>query len=172
MRNPLLLRLPERLPFLAGFSLRRGTALLGLILILFFFGIYTEQLYHFFDKAFLSLFTSLGISSLLNRSQAEVSTQITMRSWPTIFTYGALYTSLCFLILHVYLNNFRKTKMSAAFYGALFATCILLIFLGKLVPGYTWAYTLCRRFIEMIVSPFPMVFLIAVFHGFSPKNKS
>ncbi len=172
MRNLLLLRLPDQKRFLAGFSLRRGLALFCLILILFFLGIYTEQVYQFFDKVFLDLFTNLGISSLLNRSQAEVSSQITMRSWPTIFAYGALYTSLGFLILHIYLNNRWKTKMSAAFYGALFATCVLLILLGKLVPSFNWAYMLCRRLIELIVSPFPVILMIAVFAGFHPKSKN
>lgn len=172
MRNPMLFPLPEAFRWPATFSRKRAAALLGLILILFFLGIYTEHIYLFLDKVFLHVFTSLGLGSVLRQSQAEVSAQITMRSWPTMATYGLLYTGLSFLILHVYLNDWQKTKLCAAFYASFLLTCVLLIGLGKLVPEFKWAYMLCRRLIEMIVSPFPIVLLLAVFAGFSRKNNS
>src|SRR4051812_30920084 len=115
MRNLLQFPLPESWRLPPSFSLKRAVVLFGLILILFCFGLYTEQIYLSLDKVFLNLFTSLGLSSLLRQSQAEVSTQITMRSWPTMISYGIIYICLGFLILHVYLNDWRKTKLSAAF---------------------------------------------------------
>ena len=169
MRNLLPLPIPDTFRNLVQQAVPRKAALFSLVLVLFFTGVYTEQIYAWLDRFYQFLFSSFGIFSFLNRSQAEVSSQITMRSWPTMLTYGLMYTSLSFATLHVYFNNFYKTKITAAFYAAIFLLCVFLISMGKLIPEFVWAYKLCRRIIELVISPFPVVLLLAVFAGFKRK---
>lgn len=169
MRNLLPIPLPEAAPAWGLASLPRKFLLVTLAAGLFFTGVYTEQIYLGLDRFYQHLFSSFGVFSFLNRSQAEVSAQLTMRSWPTMLTYGLLYTGLSFATLHVYFNHFWKTRITALFYAAVFLLCVLLIGVGKLVPEFEWAYKLCRRIIELVVSPFPVVLLLAVFAGFKRK---
>ncbi len=152
-----------------AFSYKRKALLFVLVLFLLLFGIYTEQIYLLLDRFYYSLASRVSFLSFLHTSQAEVSSKITMRSWPTMVTYGLIYTALSFAILHVYFNNLWKTKISALFYLALFVLCLILIAAGKFIPGMAWAYLLCRRLIEMIVSPFPIILLLAVFAGFKKR---
>src|SRR5688572_8608894 len=166
MRNLLQIQLSERIQHAFTISSNRKPLLFCLLLILFFTGVYTEKIYLLLDQFFYFLSTKAGFLSFLNNSQAEVSSLITMRSWPTMITYGLGFTGLCFITLHVYFNDFRKTKITAAFYASIFIFCLSLIVLGKIVPDFTWAYKLSRRIIELVVSPFPVVLLIAVFAGF------
>ena len=78
-----------------------------------------------------------------------------------MLTYGLLYTGLSFCTLHVYFNRYRETKVIAGLYGSIFLTCSLLIVIGKIGPNGLWAYMLCRRLIEMVVSPLPVILLAA-----------
>ena len=170
MRNLLQIQLPERLQnaFMVGSN--RKPLLFCFFLILFFTGVFTEQIYLLLDQFFYFLSTKAGFLAFLNKSQAEVSSLITMRSWPTMVTYGLGFTGLCFITLHVYFNDFWKTKITAAFYACIFIFCFSLILLGKIAPELDWAYKLSRRIIELIVSPFPVILLIAVFTGFKKRS--
>ena len=169
MRNLLQIQLPERLQHAFTIGSNRKPLLFCLFLILFFTGVFTEQLYLLLDQFYFFISTKVGFLSFLNTSQAEVSTLITMRSWPTMVTYGLGFTGLCFITLHVYFNDFWKTKITAAFYVSIFVFCLSLIVLGKIAPELDWAYKLSRRIIELVVSPFPVVLLIAVFAGFKKR---
>ena len=170
MRNLLQLQLPERTLKAFSVGYKRKLVLFCLFLILFFAGVFTEKLYLLLDQFYYFLSTKAGFLSFLNNSQAEVSTLITMRSWPTMVSYGLGFTGLCFITLHVYFNDRWKTKITAAFYASLFLLCFCLIVLGKIVPDFNWAYMLSRRIIELVVSPFPVALLIAVFTGFKKRS--
>ena len=170
MPNLLQLQLPERIQNVFSVINKRKLVLFCLFLILFFTGVFTEKIYLLLDRFFYFLSTKAGFLSFLNRSQAGVSTLITMRSWPTMVTYGLGFTGLCFITLHVYFNDIWKTKITAALYASLFLVCISLILVGKIAPDLNWAYMLSRRIIELVVSPFPVVLLIAVFAGFNKRS--
>ena len=170
MRSLLQLQLPESIQGVFTTGTKRKALLFCLFLILFLTGVFTEQIYLWLDQFFYYLSTKVGFLAFLNRSQAEVSSLITMRSWPTMITYGLSFTGLCFITLHVYFNDWWKTRITAAFYACIFLFCLGLIVLGKLVPDFNWAYMLSRRIIELVVSPFPVVLLLAVFAGFRKRT--
>ncbi|MFC5270528.1 XrtX-associated membrane protein [Adhaeribacter terreus] len=162
MRNRILLLFqPEARNFAVPGNALRKALLFGLFTLLFFTGVFTDYIYLYLDRLYYFVFTSLGWFSLLNQSQAEVSSLVTMRSWPTMLTYGLLYTALSFLFLHVYFNKNWKSLIAAGFYFFIFMACTTLILTGKMLPDADWAYKLCRRLIEMVISPLPVILLIA-----------
>ncbi|HSI91324.1 MAG TPA: hypothetical protein VK927_09425 [Adhaeribacter sp.] len=151
---------------------QRKVVLSGLLVLLIAAGVFTEQIFLWLDHFFIGLFSTLGLYEVLQQSQAEVSSQLTMRSWPAMLSYGLMYTVLSFLTLHVYFNRLWKTKIAMSFYLGIFLICSLLIITGKLTPNGNWAYMLCRRLIEMVVSPLPVILLAAALSTFRAKQQN
>ena len=162
MRNRILLLFqPEARSFAVPGEALRKTLLFGLLTLLLLTGVFTDYIYLYLDRLYYHVFTSLGWFAFLHQSQAEISSLVTQRSWPTMITYGLLYTALSFLFLHVYFNRNWKSLIAAGFYFIIFLACTALILTGKLLPNAELAYKLCRRLIEMVVSPLPVILLIA-----------
>lgn len=150
--------------------LSRKVLLTFLFSLLFLAGVFTEQIYRAFDAFFNSVFAAFGMADDLKKSQQEVSTQLTERNWLTMISYGVLYTALCFITLHIFLNNMRKTLIAALLYGLLFGLCATFIITGKIFPSLYWPFKLSRRIIEIIVSPLPVILLMAALYSKSrPK---
>ena len=141
--------------------LSRKVLLALLFSLLFLSGVFTEQIYRAFDLFYKTVFTSLGFAGTLERSQQEVSTQLTERSWLTMISYGLLYTLLSFITVHIFLKNARNTLIAGLLYAFLFGLCIVLILTGKVFSSLHWPFMLCRRLIEIIVSPLPVILLMA-----------
>src|SRR5688572_8945007 len=142
--------------------------ILGICLLLA--GIYSEPIYKILTEAYHKVFLLFGLSFLASKPQAGISTLITKHSLPAIATYGIGYVLLSFLFLHVYFSNFRKSLLTIYFYASVFLVCLLLIALGKSVPALQESYKLARHLIEFIISPFPVIFLVAAFKAFSSNS--
>ncbi|KAA9331250.1 XrtX-associated membrane protein [Adhaeribacter soli] len=139
----------------------RKVLLALLFSLVFLAGVFTEQIYHAFDLLYKAVFTALGLAGSLERSQQEVSTQLTERNWLTMISYGLLYTILCFITVHIFLKNARNTLIAGLLYAFLFGLCIALILTGKIFSSLHWPFMLTRRLIEIIVSPLPVILLMA-----------
>src|SRR5690606_35008833 len=162
MRNRILLLLqPEAQAIALPDGLLRKALLFGLLTLLFFTGVFTDSIFRNLDVFYYAIAEILGMNRVVNNSQAGVSSLITMRSWPSMLTYGLLYTGLSFAFLHIYFNRRWKSMIAAGFYLLIFVACCFLIVTGKLLADATWAYKLARRLIEMVVSPLPVILLIA-----------
>jgi hypothetical protein len=162
MRNRILLLFqPEARHFAFPGDLLRKTLLFGLFTLLVLTGLFTDHIFLFLNKLYHYIFISLGLFSFLNKSQVEVSSLVTMRSWSTMITYVLLYSALSFLFLHLYFNRSWKSLIVAGFYFFIIMACTMLILTGKLLPDAEWAYKLCLHLMEMLVSPLPVILLIA-----------
>jgi hypothetical protein len=142
-----------------------------LAILLFLVGFYTEFLFGFLTRGFDMLFLDAGSYGFLPEKGLAVSRLITRRSFPVMLLYGAVYTALSFVFLHVYFRSKKTSLLAAGFYGVVFLGCLLLMGTGKFFPELTAASRLARRLIEFIVSPFPIVLLIAAFRAF-PNRKA
>lgn len=162
---------PESLNKVAFFPTFRYLTLILLGLLIFLAGFYTESIFSLLTEFYNHAFTVLGWKNAVTDTRKEVSDLVTMRSFPAMVTYGMLYTLLSFLFLFFYFRDKQQTRLAGIFYMAIFFCCALLIFIGKLSPELAGAYKLSRRLIEFIVSPFPIVLLVATSKAFSSFNK-
>jgi hypothetical protein len=137
---------------------------------LLFAGIYSDQIFKILTELYQSIFLSIGLTALAAKPQAGISDLITMRSLPAIATYSLGYVTISFLFLHFYLADSRKSKLSLYFYAGIFLICLFLIALGKVFPAFQEAYKLARHLIEFIISPFPVILLVATFKAFPSSN--
>src|SRR5436190_23935202 len=105
-------------------------------------GIYTKVIFRYLTLFYDQLFTVVGLNSVLQHIQTHTSTLVTMRSLPTMATYGLAYTACGFLFLHFAFKSPQKSRLAASFYLFIFLTCILLIVLGTLFPKLDITYKL------------------------------
>ena len=143
----------------------RTVAVSGLVAVLFWAGIYDEAVFNALNAGWQKLLTSLGLAEQLAAVQRGISTQVTKRSLPTMFTYGLLYTSTCLLLLRFLLPpGGHRMRRVVALYAVVFVACGLLLAGGKLAGDVPWAYRLARRLIDFIVSPLPVVVLLPLLY--------
>ena len=98
--------------------------------------------------------------------QQHTPAQVTARSLPGMFLYSLSYCALAGLLTALALGAVRQLphtlRRVATAYGLGFALCVAGLVLGY--AGLTGAWPLVRRLIDLLVSPLPVVVLIALYH--------
>jgi len=141
-------------------------AVIVLIALLFWVGVYDEPVFTFLTASWHKLFSAVGVADRLSVVQQGVSGEVTKRSLPAVFTYALLYTSVCLLLLRLLLPAHRR-RLVLTLYGVVFCCCAVLLLAGKL-SGVVWPYQLGRRLIDFIVSPLPIIVLVPLLRWYAP----
>jgi hypothetical protein len=113
--------------------------------------------------------TSLQASALLHSSAIEQITN-THRDAPAILTYGALYVSICFVLLLLLLTSASQRRVAMLFYVSATLVFIVLFTGGKL--GSTVLLQLSSQLIHFIVSPLPVIVLVPLLRWYLPHKNT
>jgi small-conductance mechanosensitive channel len=151
--------------------LLRGALIVGLVLALFFIGIFSDAVLAAIDAFWQHLLRLLGLADQAATLQQGISGLVTKRSLISVVTYSLLYTCGCLLLLIVALNDGRRFRLVLQLYAAVFAACFALVVVGKLAGDATWAYKLARRLIDFIVSLLPVIILVPLLSWYRPTEK-
>ena len=142
--------------------------LFGLVLVT---GIFSKQIQAELDELFYLIFQKAGFGQQLQHSQQTVSTRLTKGNWLSMVSYAGLYVILCITTLHFYFNNAKKTVATLSIYLVLLGLCVLLVIIGKAFGDLAWPLMLTRRVIEILISPLPVIFLMAALRTATNKPK-
>jgi len=88
---------------------------------------------------------------------------LTTRNVPAMVAFGLLYVGLSVLVLHMALANRRQTWLVMLSYGGALGVVAALLIVGKLLGMGATFTPLAREVIDFILSPLPVVLLLAVF---------
>ncbi|UOQ72665.1 XrtX-associated membrane protein [Hymenobacter cellulosilyticus] len=110
-------------PVLLGRNLGAGL----LIVALFWVGMHNDQVFAVLTRAWQRIFLMFGLSTQAAGPQSGVSTLVTTRSLPAVFTYSLLYTAACLGVLYAALYDAARMRLVLQLYGAVFAACALLL---------------------------------------------
>ncbi|PJJ54491.1 XrtX-associated membrane protein [Hymenobacter chitinivorans] len=138
----------------------RGLTAGLLVAALFWVGMHNDQVFVALTQAWQKIFLTLGLSAQAAKPQSGISTLVTTRSLPAVFTYSLLYTAACLGVLYAALYDTARMRLVLQLYAAVFGACTLLLLGGKLLGDASWAYQLGRRLIDFIVSPLPVIILV------------
>jgi magnesium-transporting ATPase (P-type) len=155
---------------LIGSKKRRNLVLFFLFSLVLISGIFSKQIQHGLDESYYFIFQKIGLRNMLKNSRQTVSTRLTKGNWISMVSYAVMYIFLCFTTLHFYFNNARKTLTTLSIYLVLLGLCVLLVLIGKGLGDIAWPLLLTRRIIEILISPLPVIFLMAALR--SPANKT
>jgi len=139
-------------------------------LLVFALGIASDAVFAFLTRAWQQLFAGLGLGSVLQRAQQGTSTEVTQRSLPAVFTYAALYLVLCLALLRIVLRRAALWWQAVRAYAAVTALIVLLLLVGKLSGNAVLPLKVARRLIDFLVSPLPVVLLVALLA--SPRRQA
>lgn len=155
-------KLSRDMPRLARRGIRNASLLLLASAILAA-GVYTDLIFKALDAAILQLVNALDLDNMYQAVVRNSHSKITMQRLPSMLAYGTGYCSLCLLTLYIYLSKREQFLLAILFYAGVFALCVCLLALGKLLGDFVPAYNLARRLIEMIISPLPVILLVSAF---------
>ncbi|SHL27275.1 hypothetical protein SAMN02746009_02469 [Hymenobacter psychrotolerans DSM 18569] len=147
----------------------RAIAVLVLVAVLFWAGVYDEAVFAELTEAWQKVLTMLGFTDQLAAVQQSVSGEVTKRSLPAVLTYALLYTGVCLLLLRLLLPA-RHMRLILLLYGAVFGCCAVLLVVGRLAGDVPWIYQLGRRLIDFIVSPLPVIGLVVLLRWYAPAT--
>ncbi|WP_394367991.1 XrtX-associated membrane protein [Pontibacter cellulosilyticus] len=76
------------------------------------------------------------------------------------YFFRIIYCFLCLLIVHLYTDNWKKTKVTLYLYGITFIVSLVLVKTGKNISQLDIAYRMGAQLVGIMVSPFPVVLII------------
>jgi hypothetical protein len=145
-----------------------------LIATLFSATLNNEALYEAFGNFWRKLFGAASNASLQNSAalHSSIIRQVTNthRDAPAILTYGALYVSICFILLLLLLPVASQRKVAMLFYVGLILIFIVLLIIGNLCS--TVLLQLSSQLIHFIVSPLPIIVLVPLLRWYLPHENT
>ncbi|UOQ53509.1 XrtX-associated membrane protein [Hymenobacter cellulosivorans] len=141
-----------------------------LVVALFWAGMHNDLVFAVLTQTWQKIFLALGLNAAAAGPQSGVSTLVTTRSLPAVFTYSLVYTAACLGILYAALYDAARMRLVVQLYAAVFAACALLLLGGKLLGDASWAYQLGRRLIDFIVSPLPVIILVPLLRWYGTQT--
>ena len=158
--------MPARL--LLAFGIGRGLrnlAVLALAAGLLLAGVFDEALFAGLGWAWQVLLATLHLDQSTAMLPASTQPSVTRRPLLPGLSYAGLYIGACLLLLRLLLPQAQQWRVVLRIYGGVGLACGLLLLLGKVGGNLLWAYRLGRHLLDFLVSPVPVLALVALLRG-------
>ena len=142
----------------------RRLAVAGLVILLLLAGVYDQLLLALFAEAAQTFAGALqGSTTVIARSSPPP--EALHRPSLAFVGYTVLYVGLCLLLLRLLLPQRSHWQLALRVYGGVVLAYAALLVITKLGGNLQWAYRLGRYLLYFIVSPLPVLVLVALLRG-------
>ncbi len=139
-------------------------ALFGVLLAI---GVYDEPVLALLSDAWQTLLAALHLDPQAAALQTAAQRQESHRPSLPGLSYVGFYLGVCLLLLRLLLPQAGQWRLALRLYGGVLLGYVLLQ-LGSRLGGLSWAYPLSRHLLSFLVSPVPVLALVALLRGARP----
>jgi hypothetical protein len=137
----------------------------ALVLLLLLAGVYDELVFAGLTKVWHTVLSTVGMEKIANALQSGVHQGVTHRPLLAGISYAGLYTGTCLVLLRLLLPRPEQWTVVLRIYGGIFLAYVVLVLVGKVGGNLLWAYLLSRHLLDFLVSPLPVIALLALLRG-------